>query len=87
MTRRLELWVQILELNDAGEFVPVEVQPAKDVCTGGIFQLKQVCVGINDSNEVENTFFPDLIVCLCDRVSPGVFRWRCVRSRTPAPCL
>uniref|UniRef100_A0A8C1J2M4 Kinesin family member 13Bb n=1 Tax=Cyprinus carpio TaxID=7962 RepID=A0A8C1J2M4_CYPCA len=41
VTRRLELWVQILELNDAGEFVPVEVQPAKDVCTGGIFQLKQ----------------------------------------------
>ncbi|KAI2652292.1 Kinesin-like protein KIF13B [Labeo rohita] len=40
VTRRLELWVQILELNDAGEFVPVEVQPAKDVCTGGIFQLK-----------------------------------------------
>uniref|UniRef100_A0A673GHJ0 Kinesin-like protein KIF13B n=1 Tax=Sinocyclocheilus rhinocerous TaxID=307959 RepID=A0A673GHJ0_9TELE len=33
--------VQILELNDAGEFVPVEVQLAKDVCTGGIFQLKQ----------------------------------------------
>ncbi|XP_016317136.1 kinesin-like protein KIF13B isoform X3 [Sinocyclocheilus anshuiensis] len=41
VTRSLELWVQILELNDAGEFVPVEVQPAKDVCTGGIFQLKQ----------------------------------------------
>ncbi|KAK2883835.1 hypothetical protein Q8A67_017472 [Cirrhinus molitorella] len=40
VTRRLEFWVQILELNDAGEFVPVEVQPSKDVCTGGIFQLK-----------------------------------------------
>lgn len=51
-TRRLELWVQILELNDAGDFVPVEVQSAKDVCTGGIFQLKQVCVDISDSNEV-----------------------------------
>ncbi|KAK7151244.1 hypothetical protein R3I93_012242 [Phoxinus phoxinus] len=41
VTRRLELWVQILELNDAGDFVPVEVQPAKDICSGGIFQLKQ----------------------------------------------
>ncbi|KAI7799898.1 kinesin-like protein KIF13B [Triplophysa rosa] len=41
VTRRLELWVQILELNDVGEFVPVEVQAAKDVHTGGIFQLKQ----------------------------------------------
>lgn len=42
MTRRLELWVQVMELNEAGEFTAVEVVPAKDVCTGGIFQLKQV---------------------------------------------
>ena len=42
VTRRLELWVQILEINEQGEFVPVEVVPAKDVCTGGIFQLRQV---------------------------------------------
>uniref|UniRef100_A0AAR2K8J6 Kinesin motor domain-containing protein n=1 Tax=Pygocentrus nattereri TaxID=42514 RepID=A0AAR2K8J6_PYGNA len=39
--RRLELWVQVLELNEGGEFVPVEVVPAKDVRTGGIFQLRQ----------------------------------------------
>uniref|UniRef100_A0A8C7HVT1 Kinesin family member 13B n=1 Tax=Oncorhynchus kisutch TaxID=8019 RepID=A0A8C7HVT1_ONCKI len=41
VTRRLELWVQVLELNDAGEFTPVEVLPPKDVGTGGIFQLRQ----------------------------------------------
>ncbi|KAJ3592971.1 hypothetical protein NHX12_005309 [Muraenolepis orangiensis] len=41
VTRRLELWVQILEINEQGEFVPVEVVPARDVCTGGIFQLRQ----------------------------------------------
>ncbi|KAI5609408.1 kinesin-like protein KIF13B isoform X2 [Silurus asotus] len=28
--RRLELWVQVLELNEGGEFVPVEVTPAKE---------------------------------------------------------
>ncbi|XP_024909393.1 kinesin-like protein KIF13B isoform X3 [Cynoglossus semilaevis] len=39
--RRLELWVQLMELNEAGEFTAVEVLPAKDVRTGGIFQLKQ----------------------------------------------
>ncbi|XP_060773908.1 kinesin-like protein KIF13B isoform X2 [Neoarius graeffei] len=39
--RRLELWVQVLELNEGGEFVPVEVIPAKDVRTGGVFQLRQ----------------------------------------------
>lgn len=54
MTRRLELWVQILELNDVGEFVPVEVQAAKDVHTGGIFQLKQVCLCVSVS-----------LVCIC----------------------
>ncbi|XP_054871760.1 kinesin-like protein KIF13B isoform X3 [Amphiprion ocellaris] len=41
VTRRLELWVQVMELNEAGEFTPVEVQPAKDVRTGGTFQLRQ----------------------------------------------
>ncbi|CAJ1077200.1 kinesin-like protein KIF13B isoform X1 [Xyrichtys novacula] len=41
VTRRLELWVQLMELNEAGEFSTVEVQPAKDVRTGGIFQLRQ----------------------------------------------
>ncbi|XP_066532600.1 kinesin-like protein KIF13B isoform X2 [Hoplias malabaricus] len=39
--RRLELWVQILELNEGGEFVPVEVVPVKGVRTGGVFQLRQ----------------------------------------------
>lgn len=42
MTRRLELWVQVLELNEGGEFVPVEVTPNKEVRTGGVFQLRQV---------------------------------------------
>lgn len=40
--RRLEMWIQILEINDNGDFVPVEVVPARDVETGGIFQLRQV---------------------------------------------
>ncbi|XP_034018775.1 kinesin-like protein KIF13B isoform X2 [Thalassophryne amazonica] len=41
VTRRLELWVQLMELNEVGEFTAVEVLPAKDVRTGGIFQLRQ----------------------------------------------
>lgn len=41
VTRKVELWVQILELNENGEYCPVEVVPAKDVQTGGIFQLRQ----------------------------------------------
>uniref|UniRef100_A0A8C2DV24 Kinesin family member 13Ba n=1 Tax=Cyprinus carpio TaxID=7962 RepID=A0A8C2DV24_CYPCA len=42
VTRKLEMWVQILELHENGEYMPVEVVPARDVRTGGIFQLKQV---------------------------------------------
>ncbi|XP_078130794.1 kinesin-like protein KIF13B isoform X2 [Sander vitreus] len=41
VTRSLELWVQLSELNEAGEFCAVEVLPAKDVRTGGVFQLRQ----------------------------------------------
>lgn len=41
VTRRLELWIQILEINENGDFFPVEVIPARDVRTGGIFQLRQ----------------------------------------------
>lgn len=41
VTRQLELWVKVMELNEAGEFTAVEVVPAKDVRTGGIFQLRQ----------------------------------------------
>ncbi|XP_062912548.1 kinesin-like protein KIF13B [Mobula hypostoma] len=39
--RKVELWIQILELNENGDYVPVEVIPSKDVSTGGIFQLRQ----------------------------------------------
>lgn len=42
VTRKVEFWVQILEQNENGEYCPVEVIPAKDVPTGGIFQLRQV---------------------------------------------
>uniref|UniRef100_A0AAY5KYN8 Kinesin family member 13Ba n=1 Tax=Esox lucius TaxID=8010 RepID=A0AAY5KYN8_ESOLU len=41
VTRRLEMWVQVLEINENGDFMPVEVLPARDVRTGGIFQLRQ----------------------------------------------
>lgn len=36
------MWVQVLELNEYGEYMPVEVVSAGDVRTGGIFQLRQV---------------------------------------------
>ncbi|XP_051265774.1 kinesin-like protein KIF13B isoform X2 [Dicentrarchus labrax] len=56
VTRRLELWVQLMELNEAGEFTAVEVLPAKDVRTGGIFQLRQ---GQSRRVQVEVRSVPD----------------------------
>lgn len=46
----MEMWVQILELNENGEYMPVEVVPARDVRTGGIFQLKQVSAPSNTTH-------------------------------------
>ncbi|XP_078712139.1 kinesin-like protein KIF13A isoform X4 [Lampetra fluviatilis] len=41
VTRKLELWVEIQELNEEGEYSPVEVTQARDVHTGGVYQLRQ----------------------------------------------
>nr|XP_023411542.1 kinesin-like protein KIF13A isoform X2 [Loxodonta africana] len=41
VTRRIEMWISILELNELGEYTAVELHQAKDVNTGGIFQLRQ----------------------------------------------
>ena len=40
--RRLEMWVEIHELNEQGEYTPVEVASRPEVLTGGVFQLRQV---------------------------------------------
>uniref|UniRef100_A0A2K6ESL5 Kinesin family member 13A n=1 Tax=Propithecus coquereli TaxID=379532 RepID=A0A2K6ESL5_PROCO len=41
VTRRIEVWISILELNELGEYAAVELHQAKDVNTGGVFQLRQ----------------------------------------------
>ncbi|CAB3256331.1 unnamed protein product [Arctia plantaginis] len=41
LTRKIELWVEIHELNDQGEYVPVEVSQRADVWTGGVYQVRQ----------------------------------------------
>ena len=46
ITRRLMVWVEILELNDQGQYMPVPVREQVDVKTGGVYQLKQVGGGV-----------------------------------------
>ncbi|XP_076261045.1 kinesin heavy chain 73 isoform X3 [Rhynchophorus ferrugineus] len=41
LTRKIEVWVDIQELNDMGEYAPVEVLVRNDMLTGGIYQLRQ----------------------------------------------
>lgn len=87
VTRRLELWVQLRELNEAGEFTSVEVLPAKDVRTGGVYQLRQVGVQRRRHSSIfrKRIVSDDGLARLC-RASPVGSRWRCDRSRTRAPC-
>ena len=41
LIRKIELWTEIHELNEQGDYVPVEVIPKQEALTGGIFQLRQ----------------------------------------------
>ena len=61
------MWIQVLEINENGDFMPVEVIPAKDVRTGGIFQLRQVGV-------------VRACVCVCVWLSPNVFFTDLIRN-------
>ncbi|KAJ1351488.1 hypothetical protein KIN20_007501 [Parelaphostrongylus tenuis] len=41
VSRRLELWAEFRELNETGQWIPVEVRQQDDVATGGVHQLRQ----------------------------------------------
>ncbi|XP_043116313.1 kinesin-like protein KIF13A isoform X2 [Puntigrus tetrazona] len=41
VSRQIEVWVSIQELNEQGEYSSVELHPSRDVSTGGVFQLRQ----------------------------------------------
>nr|CAD7440583.1 unnamed protein product [Timema bartmani] len=41
LTRKIELWVDIQELNEQGEYTAVEAISRPDVLTGGVYQLRQ----------------------------------------------
>lgn len=41
LTKHLELCVEMMELNDQGEYVAVEIQAKPDVATGGVFMIRQ----------------------------------------------
>jgi kinesin family protein 13 len=46
--RKIEMFVEIQELNHQGDYVPVEIQPRPDVPSAGVFQLQQVNICMAD---------------------------------------
>uniref|UniRef100_UPI00398F7F6A kinesin-like protein KIF13A isoform X2 n=1 Tax=Pristiophorus japonicus TaxID=55135 RepID=UPI00398F7F6A len=53
VTRRIEMWISVQELNEMGEYTAVELSQAKDVNTGGVFQIRQ-----GQSRRIEVTVKP-----------------------------
>ncbi|XP_033100140.1 kinesin-like protein KIF13A isoform X3 [Anneissia japonica] len=41
LTHKLEMWVEIQELNEQGDYVSVECTQRPDIVSGGVFQLRQ----------------------------------------------
>lgn len=41
LSRKIELWVEIQELNDQGDYSSVEVSNKQEMPTGGVYQLRQ----------------------------------------------
>ncbi|XP_059481863.1 kinesin-like protein KIF13A isoform X5 [Neocloeon triangulifer] len=84
LTRKIELWVEILELNEQGEYTPVEVQSREDMLTGGIFQLRQ-----GQQRRIEVSVKPvqnsGTLPIICEAITSIAVGSVCVRSRLQKP--
>ncbi|XP_042279736.1 kinesin-like protein KIF13A isoform X2 [Thunnus maccoyii] len=85
VSRRIDLWVSIQELNEQGEYSSVELHPGKDISTGGVFQLRQghsrrlqVCV-----KPVQNSGTLPLLVEAVLSVSIGCVSARSTKLQRP----
>ncbi|CAG9135930.1 unnamed protein product [Plutella xylostella] len=84
LTRKIELWVEIHELNDNGEYAPVEVTPRSDMLTGGVYQLRQ-----GQQRRVRVRVRPaansGTLPIICQHVAAVELGSVCVRSRLQKP--
>ncbi|XP_070692302.1 kinesin-like protein KIF13A [Pempheris klunzingeri] len=85
VSRMIELWTSIQELNEQGEYSSVELHPGKDISTGGVFQLRQghsrrlqVCV-----KPVQNSGTLPLLVEAVLSVSIGCVSARSTKLQRP----
>ena len=59
LVRKLEVWVEIQEMNEQGQYVAAEIQQRDDVGTGGIYQLRhgqqrRICVKLKPIHNTGN---------------------------------
>uniref|UniRef100_A0A4W6DP63 Kinesin family member 13A n=1 Tax=Lates calcarifer TaxID=8187 RepID=A0A4W6DP63_LATCA len=85
VSRRIDLWISIQELNEQGEYSSVELHSGKDISTGGVFQLRQghsrrlqVCV-----KPVQNSGTLPLLVEAVLSVSIGCVSARSTKLQRP----
>ncbi|XP_070533072.1 kinesin-like protein KIF13A isoform X2 [Ptychodera flava] len=80
LTRKIELWLEVLELNEQGEYFPVECQTRPEVLTGGVFQLRQghsrrICVKIKPVHD------SGTLPLVCEAITGISVGSICARSR------
>ena len=54
LVQSLQLWVEVQEINDYGQYSPVTVLQREDVAVGGVVQLKQVHHHAQGSSHLTN---------------------------------
>ncbi|KAJ8021167.1 Kinesin-like protein KIF13A [Holothuria leucospilota] len=80
LIRKIEMWVEIQELNDQGEYVPVACIPKPDTGTGGTFQIRQgqsrrIYVSVNP---VQNS---GTLPIICETITSISIGSICVRKK------
>ena len=84
LTKRLELRVEVQELNEVGEYVPVEVSTREADGTGGVLQLRQ-----GQQRRMEVTVAPvhnsGLLPLVCDSIVSLSVGGLCLRSKMQKP--
>jgi kinesin family protein 13 len=84
LSRKIELWVEVQELNDNGDYAPVDVIGSKDMLTGGVYQLRQ---GQQRRIQVRICAVPDsgTLPIICQSIVSVAIGSVTVRSRLQKP--
>ncbi|XP_060606101.1 kinesin-like protein KIF13A, partial [Ruditapes philippinarum] len=80
VTRKIEVWVEIHEVNDQGEYAPVEVKPQSDVPSAGVFQLRQGHAR-RILTRIKSRADSGTLPLICDSVSSLAIGCICARSK------